>query len=363
MVATTRSTIRAAPRCAATKMVALATATALMITALAATSVLPADAKTCVFVPVHRVLSSAKGVFKLSDGRQLQATVVDVGGCTTMASLPSGVAYRDSNGNYTVMSHENDTNCVTGTGRDGSTPSYTGFQAVVVEANGFKFSADMVLEDIDSQADVGPTDGWRETMSSLGMADGAVVRPTITTKPGSLVAVRKFRLPARSLQQVGFPASDLLIDGAAYDSWTESTNCPFRNDPTGQCKAFVSYRQPIDRLLIIYAITQKGANDANAAAFLSEINLACGCQCGEKKAAPTAVTPVDGSPGTCQTVANHLPSYGCDFLGKQWCEAEQTTKWVMTDAGSGACKPIESTISRPVSLYMPSDEFSRLPAL
>lgn len=132
------------------------------------------------------------------------------------------------------------------------------------------------------------------------------------------------------------------------------------NDPTGQCKAFVSYRQPIDRLLIIYAITQKGAKDSNAAAFLSEINLSCGCQCGGKKAAPTAVIPVHGSPGTCQTVANHLPSYGCDFLGKHWCEAEQTTNWEMTDAVSGACTQVVSTISRLVSPYTPSVEFSRL---
>ena len=54
-------------------------------------------------------------------------------------------------------------------------------------------------------------------------------------------------------------------------------DCPFLNDPTGQCKAFVSYPDPIDRLLIMYAITQKSANDPNAAAFFSEVTLACGC--------------------------------------------------------------------------------------
>jgi len=68
-----------------------------------------------------------------------------------------------------------------------------------------------------------PTQGWRETMSSLAMADGAVVRPTMTTKPGSLVAVQPFRVPRASLQEVGFPSSDdLLISGAAYSSWTET---------------------------------------------------------------------------------------------------------------------------------------------
>lgn len=67
-----------------------------------------------------------------------------------------------------------------------------------------------------------PCDGWRETMSSLAMADGKVVKPTMTTKAGSLVQVQQIRMLKTSLQAVGFPsAADLLIAGAAYSSWTE----------------------------------------------------------------------------------------------------------------------------------------------
>jgi len=188
-----------------------------------ATTTVGADARqACKYVPIHRILSSAGGVFTFPDGRQLKATRLDVGGCTTMPGLQSGIAYPDTNSNYTVMSHESDA-CITGTGRDGSTPTYAGFQAIVIESNGFKFSADLVLEDIDAQPVDDPTQGWRETMSSLAMADGAVVRPTMTTKPGSLVAVQPFRVPRASLQEVGFPSSDdLLISGAAYSSWTET---------------------------------------------------------------------------------------------------------------------------------------------
>jgi len=195
----------------------LATAVTLLAAATAA------DARTaCEFVPIHRILASAGGVYKFADGRQLKARKVSVGGCSTMPALPSGIAYPDTNSNYTVMSHESDA-CITGTGRDGSTPTYAGFQAIVIEANGFKFSADLVLEDIDAQPVADPTQGWRETMSSLAMADGAVVRPSMTTKPGSLVAVQPFRVPRASLQEVGFPSSDdLLISGAAYSSWTET---------------------------------------------------------------------------------------------------------------------------------------------
>lgn len=206
-------------RAARTLPARLATVAAAVVLGTLAAAV---EAKMCEFVPVHRVLASAGGVYKMSDGRELKATKVDVGGCTTMAALATGLAYPNTDSNYTVVSHENDQHCVTGTGRDGQLPTYKGFQGILVEANGFKFSADLVLEDIDAQPVKDPADGWRETMSSLGMADGAVVRPTMTTKQGSLVAVQQFRVLAGSLKEVGFPAKDLLIDGAAYSSWTET---------------------------------------------------------------------------------------------------------------------------------------------
>jgi len=198
-------------------------AKALLATAVALLAATAADARTaCEYVPIHRVLTAPGGVYTLADGRQLKARKVDVGGCTTLPSLPSGVAYPDVRSNYTVMSHESDA-CITGTGRDGSTPTYAGFQAIVVESNGFQFSADLVLEDIDAQPVDDPTKGWRETMSSVAMADGAVVRPSMTTKPGSLVTVQPFRVPRASLEEVGFPSSDdLFISGAAYSSWTEA---------------------------------------------------------------------------------------------------------------------------------------------
>lgn len=133
------------------------------------------------------------------------------------------------------------------------------------------------------------------------------------------------------------------------------------DDPTGQCKAFVTYPDPIDRLMIIYSITQKSANDPNAAAFFSEVTLGCGCQCGEKPANPTTTVPVDGKPGQCTSVPNKQPSFACDFMGKHWCETQETTKWAMTGSGPGACALVLSSISKPVSSYTPTKEFSRLP--
>jgi len=132
------------------------------------------------------------------------------------------------------------------------------------------------------------------------------------------------------------------------------------NDPTGQCKAFVSYPDPVDRLLIIYAITQKSANDPNAAAFFSEVTLGCGCQCAEKPGASQMTVPVEGSAGTCKKVPSKSPAYNCDFMGKFWCETAETTRWEMTGSRS-ACASVPSTIQVPVSSYTPTSKFGKLP--
>jgi len=70
--------------------------------------------------------------------------------------------------------------------------------------------------------------------------------------------------------------------------------------------------------------------------------------------------PVDGSAGTCKTVASKSPAYRCDFMGKLWCETAETTRWEMTGRGS-ACAPVASTIQKPVSSYTPDSKFSKLP--
>jgi len=132
------------------------------------------------------------------------------------------------------------------------------------------------------------------------------------------------------------------------------------NDPTGQCKAFVSYPDPVDRLLIIYAITQKSANDPNAAAFFSEVTLACGCQCSEKSGASVMTVPVVGSAGTCKTVPRKSAAYRCDDMGTFWCKTAQATRWEMTGLGD-ACALVPSTFQKPVSSYTPDSEFSKLP--
>lgn len=111
---------------------------------------------------------------------------------------------------------------------------------------------------------------------------------------------------------------------------------------------------------MVYAITQKSANDPNSAAFFSGVSLACGCVCGKKAIAHTHIMPIQGSPGRCETVASKTESYECDFMGDRWCEVEETTKWAMTGGGAGECAQVPFTISRPVSAYTPKENFAGL---
>lgn len=132
-------------------------------------------------------------------------------------------------------------------------------------------------------------------------------------------------------------------------------------DPTGQCKAYASYKKPIDHLLIVYAITQKSANKPSAAAFVSEITLGCGCQCSPKQAHPTRVMPIAGLTRQCVVVPNLTGAHTCDFMGGDWCEMRPNTRWEMVGPGPGPCSEVESTVSEAVSPYTPTVEFSDLP--
>lgn len=339
-----------------------------VVVVIAATAVAPAAASSdCVAVPVHRMLSAEGGMYRLPDGRQFKASIVDVGGCPPMSYLPTGMAYPDTASNYTVIgalvtagAGGGGSPCVTGTGAGaggGTSPAVlSGFQAVLIEANGFRFSADMVFEDIDSQTRVPLAEGWREMMTSLGMAGGQVVRPTLRTRPGALVGVQPFQIKAAALGAVGFPAAaDMTIDGAAYNSWTVGRNCPFMNDPTGECKAYVTYEDAVDRLLIVYAATQQSPTDPDSAAFFSAVTLSCGCQCAAHTRSNVA-KPVAGSPGKCTTVAATTPGYSCDMLGTSWCETRVGTRWAMTGDGDN-CVQEPNTYSQVVSTFNPDPDF------
>lgn len=183
----------------------------------------------------HQVLSAPGGVLKLRDGREVRARIIDVGGCTTRPDWVTGKAHPDAFSNYTTMSRgttktsDAASQCVTGVPTKAGAAHYTSFQAIVIDTNGFKFTPSFVLEDIDAQDNAAdPSEGWRETMSSLGAADGQLVYPRLSAADRALVGLRQFGMPAESLKAVGLPVvSGLTIEGAAFLAETPKSKDPW----------------------------------------------------------------------------------------------------------------------------------------
>lgn len=355
----------AAVRRAVAAKVAAASAAVLLATAAAASA---AGGGSCVAFAGHQVLSAAGDLLTLRDGRQVRARIVDVDGCTTRPNWVTGRAYPDAASNHTTMSRgttdaaDHASECVTGVPTGAGVASYTSFQAVVLEANGFRFTPSFVLEDIDAQVDAAdPADGWRETMTSLGAAGGQLVLPQLSTAQGALVGVRRFAMPPASLTAVGLPAeAGLLIDGAAYLA-EKPTNCPFLQDSTGRCKAFVKYTEPVDKLVIVYAVTQRSRTDPKSVAFFSELTLTCGCQCSLIRPPPGATKVEPASQGKCDVVGDTTPNHKCDFMGGLWCDTVPSSRYVLTGTGADrSCEPRRSFIQRWLSAYEPSDSFGRV---
>ncbi|GAB0492750.1 hypothetical protein MMPV_004019 [Pyropia vietnamensis] len=198
-------------------------------------SVSSASTGSCVSFSGHLVLSAPGGVLQLGDGREVRARIIDVGGCTTRPDWVTGKAHPDVLSNYTTMSRgttdasDATTECVTGVPTKVGAAHYTSFQAIVIDTNGFRFTPSFVLEDIDAQHNAAdPSEGWRETMSSLGAAGDQLVYPEMSTADGALVGVRQFGMPAESLKAVGLPVvSGLTIEGAAFLAATPKSKNPW----------------------------------------------------------------------------------------------------------------------------------------
>jgi len=133
-------------------------------------------------------------------------------------------------------------------------------------------------------------------------------------------------------------------------------DCAFMDDEVGQCKAFVSYMDPIDRLVIAYAGTQPSSDGTtDGVAFVSALTLGCGCQCAEKAGPTRTVVPLPGRTDRCRSVPNTKRSFVCDFCSAAWCETALSTRWLLTErGGEGACVHVPSLIQRRVSPYAPA---------
>ncbi|OSX70289.1 hypothetical protein BU14_0816s0009 [Porphyra umbilicalis] len=331
--------------------------------------VLPADAAsaTSTFVPVHKILSSPRGVLTLPDGRQLMAKVYGLGGCAVDPSNPTGNPRGSASSNFTLFRQKSGAPC-TLQDRNG-VPTYVGFQAIRITANGFKFNCDLTLEDVDANtkpAADGPK-GWRETMSSLALSDGSLVRPNVSVAPGALVAVKDYAIASSSLAEAGWTgvgAGAIPMQGVSYDDWTRIEN--IGSDNAELARGFVSYTQGIDDLLVFYGLTQPEAGNptAGTAAFMSAIEIPAGCQCASGATGGRQVVLPTETAGRCTLKSRSVTPYGCDMLGDKWCQTADIQTWAQTSPVSGgtcACVAQDSMVHRVVSPYTPRQNFGPVP--
>jgi len=249
-------------------------------------------------------------------------------------------------------------------------PTYVGFQAIRVTANGFKFTADLTLEDVDANtkpAADGPK-GWRETMSSLALSDGSLVRPDVSVAPGALVAVKDYAIASSSLAEAGWTGvgtGAISMQGISYDNWTRIENIGSGNAELA--RGFLSYTQGIDDVLVFYGLTQPEAGNpsAGSAAFMSAIEIPAGCQCASGAAGERRVVLPTETVGRCTLKSRPVTPYGCDMLGNQWCQTAEIQTWMQTSPMSGgtcACAAQDNFVHRVVSDYTPKENFGPVPA-
>lgn len=323
-----------------------------------------AKAKSTTSIPVHKILSSPGGVLTLPDGRQLAAKVYGIGGCVVDPSNPTGNPRGSADSNFTMFRQNVGPPC-TLQDRSG-TPTYVGFQAIRVVANGFKFTADLTVEDVDANTKPASegANGWRETMSALGLSDGSLVRPELSVAKDALVGVKDYAIASTSLAEAGWNsvgAGNLPMQGVSYDSWTRIENIGGSNAELA--RGFVTFKEGIDDMLVFYGLTQPeaGRNDAGTAAFMSAIEVADGCQCSSGSSQTRQVALPTSDPGRCVIKSRSVTPYGCDMMGKQWCETEQVNMYAATSAvggdGTCSCESRDSTVQRAVSAYSPSNTF------
>lgn len=261
------------------------------------------------------------------------------------------------------MSHENKH----GTGKCViKDDTLTSFQAIVIRSNGYKFDPkDIDLDDIDALTNVRDRDAWKEAMAIFGTDGDRIVKPDIKRGFASMLSEKTYTVTKDAMSEMGFKGESISIPGGEFAS-KELFNCPFgRNNPhSSKCRLTASFKESVDSLTIIYALTQSSRFDPNAAVFFSELMVKCNCRC-KLKENKNAVKyhPVPGVDGECTMTQVTRPSLMCDNLGDKMCSHEVSDTWT-SDAGAKLpngnfkCGLGASKVTKLTSDFNPSTSFN-----
>lgn len=416
------------PRAAVAVVSAAAVAVAVSIAAVAPRGAAAAVAREATTVRVEEILAAPGGVLKLSDGRELRARRVAVGGCASAAATTTTATTSEAKEEEATLAtakrwavvrvdeavskeatasatptpspsselKTSETNtseeatpaparestmteatpAPTKEAASTATPSaaqksclvgpsldYRGFEGVIVEANGFKFTTSVAVHDVDAEAGAKPGAGWSETMTTVGMTDGALVAPALAAPQGSTMGVRTFVLPSASMAELGWKAPDTKVAGATAN--TDGLNCADGKEEAA-CSVVGTYASPVDTVLVLRAFTSLSQYTTSAGdPWSATLTIAAGCECAARPAAAALmVFPDPTEPGMCTRRTASRAAYFCDFLGSFWCEQVPSMRWTMADADatSGPCTAAKTVVDRPVGKYAPATEWGAVKA-
>lgn len=313
----------------------------------------------------HEIISAPNKVLTFDDEagfREIKAKEYNVGNCVSHPKFRTGTQYI---GNYTLMGQESDLkdgSCLIK--RIGGDSVYDSMQAVVIRTNGWTMLPHSIdLDDMDAQAGVPSTDGWKESMAIFGVQDGNLISPNIKFYEDTLLASKQYKVPASAMKEMELTLGDSYVPGGEYSA-AEMFNCPFGRDNkhSAKCRMTASFQEPIDTLVLLYAITQKSKNDPNAAVFFSEIILQCGCRCRQTNAGTRKITAaIPGTPNECVQTETTAFKTECDVLGDKWCSKDYMASFRTTgpQLGSGnfPCQEVQGERVTVTGNFGPDSDF------
>jgi hypothetical protein len=196
------------------------------------------------------------------------------------------------------------------------------FQAIIVESNGFTFQPDLFVDDIDALETrnkyQGRLDAWRESSIVFGILNGAIVHPDQSLTNDTLLDRHDFTVPQSAMAEMGLGSfGEINVQGAQFSDTAAPHNCPFAPaDVESSCRMKIKFKNPIEKLVILYAATHKANQDPNAVMFVSPLTLPCTCICTEMTRRGVKYLPVEDQPGVCtrKDEAKKKPRYNCDML-------------------------------------------------
>jgi hypothetical protein len=212
-------------------------------------------------LPGHKMTGSPSHKHTFMDGRTMTGRTYNVGGCGPTAEYPTGKEYQT---NYTFMSYNSPvTSPACLVKKDGDKGVYDSFQGVVIEANGFRWTPKLSVDDIDALPTTvkygGEVDGWRESALVFGVAKGKVVYPSLALSSGTMLKQKTYVVKRAALAEMGLGAlGDLQVVGSEFNEDKPFYNCPFSDAAmSSRCRMTVEFTEPINKLVILYGAAHK----------------------------------------------------------------------------------------------------------